>query len=81
VNLTIGIRSSSHVTLARKEADQNFEKLDIGIVDPPGKCQTDFGWEAWHIASFTRNKLLSATMGAAKLLLAYVIRNDIVVGD
>jgi hypothetical protein len=31
-------------TLARKEADQNFEKLDIDMVDP-GKCQTDFGWD------------------------------------
>jgi hypothetical protein len=60
-------------TLARKEADQNFEKLDIDIVDP-GKCQTDFGWDAWQIA-FT-NKL-SASMGAAKVPLAYVIRNDI----
>jgi hypothetical protein len=36
-------------TLARKEADQNFEKIDIDIVDP-GKCQTDFGWDAWQIA-------------------------------
>jgi hypothetical protein len=60
-------------TLARKEADQNFEKLDIDIVDP-GKCQTDFGWDTWQIA-FT-NKL-SATMGAAKVPLAYVIRTDI----
>jgi hypothetical protein len=55
-----------HATLARKEADQNFEKLDINIVDP-GKCQTDFGWDAWQIA-FT-NKL-SVTMGAAKVPLA-----------
>jgi hypothetical protein len=60
-------------TLARKEADQNFEKLDINIVDP-SKCQTNFGWDAWQIV-FT-NKL-SATMGAAKVPLAYVICNDI----
>ena len=58
--------------LARKEADQNFEKLDIDIVDP-GKCQTDFGWDAWQSA-FT-NKL-SATMGAANVPLAFVIRKN-----
>ena len=32
--------------LACKEADHNFERIDIDIVDP-GKCQTDFGWDAW----------------------------------
>jgi hypothetical protein len=66
LSLTLGTRRNSIATLARKEADQNFEKLDIDIVDP-GKCQTDFGWDAWQIA-FT-NKL-SVTMGAAKVPLA-----------
>ena len=59
--------------LARKEADQNFEKLDINIVDS-GKRQTDFGWDVWQIV-FT-NKV-SATMGVAKVPLAYVVCNDI----
>ena len=60
-------------TLARKEADHNFEKIDIDIVDP-GKCQTDFGWDAWQIAFMNK---LSATMGAAKVPLAYVVRAEI----
>jgi hypothetical protein len=60
-------------TLARKEAELNFEKIDIDIVDP-GKCQTDFGWDAWQIAFMNK---LNATMGAAKVPLAYVVRAEI----
>ena len=60
-------------TLARKEAEHNFEKIDIDIVDP-GKCQTDFGWDAWQIAFMNK---LNATMGAAKVPLAYVVRAEI----
>ena len=61
-------------TIQRKEAKQNFEKIDIDIIDP-GKCQTDLGWDAWQIAFV--NKLNAATMGAAKVPVAYVIRVDI----
>ena len=32
-------------TLARKEADHNFERIDIDIVNS-SKYQTDFGWDA-----------------------------------
>jgi hypothetical protein len=60
-------------TLARKEAEHNFEKIDIDIVDP-GKCQTDFGWDAWQIAFMNK---LNATMGAAKVPLAYVVCAEI----
>jgi hypothetical protein len=60
-------------TLARKEADHNFEKIDIDIVDP-GKCQTDFGWDAWQIAFMNK---LNATMRAAKVPLAYVVCPEI----
>ena len=60
-------------TLARKEAEHNFEKVDIDIVDP-GKCQTDFGWDAWQIAFMNK---LNATMGAAKVPLAYIVRAEI----
>ena len=56
----------------RKEADINFEKIDVDLIDP-GKCQTDFGWDAWQIAFMNK---LSATMGAAKVPLAYVVRQD-----
>ena len=59
-------------TLARKEADHNFERIDIDIVDP-GKCQTDFGWDAWQIAFVNK---LSATLGAAKVPLVYVVRDE-----
>jgi hypothetical protein len=33
-------------TMQRKEAEQNFEKVDVDIIDP-GKCQVDAGWDAW----------------------------------
>jgi hypothetical protein len=56
-----------------KEASVNFDKIDIDLIDP-GKCQTDFGWDAWQIAFLNK---LSATMGAAKAPLSYVVRPDI----
>ncbi|KAI2489217.1 hypothetical protein MHU86_25377 [Fragilaria crotonensis] len=59
--------------LARKEAQANYEKVDVDIIDP-GKCQTDFGWDAWQIGF--RNKL-SATLGAAKVPLVYVVRPEV----
>jgi hypothetical protein len=36
-------------TMQRKEADQNFEKVDVDIINP-GKCQVDTGWDTWQIA-------------------------------
>jgi hypothetical protein len=60
-------------TLAHKEADHNSKKIDIDIVDP-GKCQTDFGWDAWQIV-FMNN--LNPTMGAAKVPLMYVVCAEI----
>ena len=59
--------------LQRKEAEQNFEKIDVDLIDP-GKCQTDFGWDAWQIAFVNK---LSATLGAAKVPIVYVVRQDI----
>jgi hypothetical protein len=56
-----------------KEASVNFDKIDVDLIDP-GKCQTDFGWDAWQIAFLNK---LSATMGAAKAPLSYVVRPDI----
>lgn len=59
--------------LQRKEAEMNFEKVDIDLIDP-GKCQTDFGWDAWQIAFINK---LSATPGAAKVPIVYVVRPDV----
>ena len=56
-------------TMQRKEADQNFEKVDVDVIDP-GKCQVDAGWDAWQIAFVNK---LSVTTGAAKVPIAYVI--------
>ena len=56
-----------------KEADLNFDKVDVDLIGP-GKCQTNFGWDAWQIA-FT-NKL-RATMGAAKVPVVYIVHPDI----
>ncbi len=60
-------------TLQRKESEHNFEKIDVDLIDP-GKCQTDFGWDAWQIAFVNK---LSATLGAAKVPVVYVVREDI----
>ena len=65
-----------NLTMLRKESEQNFEKIDVDIIDP-GKCQTDFGWDAWQIAFVNK---LSATSGAAKVPLVYVVRGDVEAG-
>lgn len=59
-------------TIARKEAEHNFEKVDVAIVDP-GKCRTDVGWDSWQIGFMNK---LSSTLGTAKVPLAYVVRDD-----
>ena len=59
-------------TIARKEAEHNFEKVDVAIVDP-GKCRTDVGWDSWQIGFMNK---LSSTLGTAKVPLAYVVRED-----
>lgn len=60
--------------MQRKGAEHNFEKIDMDLIDP-GKCQTDFGWDAWQVA-FVSNKL-SVTMGAAKVPIIYVVCQDV----
>jgi hypothetical protein len=60
-------------TIQRKEAEHNFEKVDVDLIDP-GRCQTDAGWDAWQIAFMNK---LSATMGVAKVPVAYVVRTDV----
>jgi hypothetical protein len=60
-------------TIQRKEAEHNFEKVDVDWIDP-GRCQTDAGWDAWQIASMNK---LSATMRAAKVPVVYVVRTDV----
>jgi len=49
-------------SMARKESEKNFEKVDIDMIDP-GKCVTDHGWDAWQIGFVNK---LSATIGAAR---------------
>jgi hypothetical protein len=56
-----------------KEASANFDKIDVDLIDP-GKCQTNFVWDAWQIAFLNK---LSATMGAAKVPLSYVVRPNV----
>ena len=57
----------------RKESEYNYGKIDIDLIDP-GKCQTDFAWDNWQIAFVNK---LSATMGAAKFPIDYVVRPDV----
>ena len=45
----------------------------MDLIDP-GKCQTDFGWDTWQIAFINK---LSATMGVAKVPVAYIVRNEL----
>ena len=59
--------------IQRKKAEQNFEKIDVDLIDP-GKCQTDFGWDTWRIAFMNK---LNATLGAAKVPVAYVVLTDV----
>ncbi|KAI2498698.1 hypothetical protein MHU86_15765 [Fragilaria crotonensis] len=57
----------------RKESEYNYGKIDIDLIEP-GKCQTDFAWDNWQIAFVNK---LSATMGAAKFPIDYVVRPEI----
>ena len=57
----------------RKEAEQNYGKIDVDIIDP-GKCQTNHGWDNWQIAFVNK---LNATMGAASVPVKYVVRPDV----
>ncbi|KAI2498916.1 hypothetical protein MHU86_15544 [Fragilaria crotonensis] len=56
--------------MERKESELNYGKIDVDIIDP-GKCQTDAGWDNWQIAFVNK---LSATLGAAKVPIDYVVR-------
>jgi hypothetical protein len=58
--------------MERKEAEHNFDKIDVASIDP-GKCRTDHGWDNWQIAF--ENKL-NATLGAARVPIDYVVRED-----
>ncbi len=60
-------------TIQRKEAEQNFEKVDVDLINP-GRYQTDAGWDAWQIAIMNK---LSATMGAAMVPVVYVVRTNV----
>lgn len=60
-------------TMQRKEAEHNFANIDVDLIDP-GKCQTDIGWDAWQIAFLNK---LNATMGAAKVPVAYIVRDNV----
>lgn len=62
-----------NAAMERKESEFNYGKIDVDIVDP-GKCQTDVGWDNWQIAFVNK---LSATLGAAKVPIDYVVRPDI----
>jgi hypothetical protein len=59
-----------NAAIARKESDQNFDKVDIDIIDP-GKCQTDTGWDNWQVGFVNK---LSTIMGAAKVPVDYIVR-------
>jgi hypothetical protein len=55
--------------MARKESNNNHDKVDINITDPC-KYQTDACWNNWQIGFVNK---LSATMGAAKVLIDYIV--------
>ena len=55
--------------MARKESNNNHDKVDINITDPC-KYQTDACWDNWQIGFVNK---LSATMGAAKVLIDYIV--------
>ena len=61
-----------NAAMERKEAEHNYGKVEIDIVDP-GKCQTDFGWDNWQLAFVNK---LNATMGAAKVPVDYIVRPE-----
>ena len=49
VDIDMWTEDELFTAMQRNEAEHNFEKVDADIIDP-GKCQTDAGWDAWHIA-------------------------------
>ena len=59
-------------SMERKEAEHNFDKINVVLIDP-GKCRTDHGWDNWQIAF--KNKL-NTTLGAARVPVDYIIRED-----
>ena len=59
--------------MERKEAEYNFSKIDVGIIDP-GKCQTDHGWNNWQIAFANK---LNKTFGAADVPISYIMRPEV----
>jgi hypothetical protein len=59
--------------MARKQSDHNLDKVDVNNVDP-GKCQNDAGWDNWQIGFVNK---LSAIMGAAKVLIDYIVRPEL----
>jgi hypothetical protein len=59
--------------MARKESEQNVDKVDINIIDL-GKCHTDACWDNWQIGFV--NKKLSAIMRAAKVPIDYIVRPE-----
>jgi hypothetical protein len=58
--------------MERKEAEHNYGKIDVGIIDP-GKCRVDHGWNNWQIAFINK---LNATLGAAQFPIDYVVRDE-----
>jgi hypothetical protein len=76
VDIDMWTEDELFTAMQRKEAEHNFEKVDVDIIDP-GKCQTDAGWDACQIAFVNK---LSATSGAAKVLIVYVIRETLRLG-
>ena len=60
-------------SMTRKESEKNFEKIDVDMIDP-GKCMTDHQWDSWQIGFLNK---LSATLGAAKTPISYIVRNDV----
>jgi hypothetical protein len=61
-----------NAAMIRKEAEQNYGKIDVDITDP-GKCQTDHGWDNWQLAFVNK---LNRTLGAARVPIDCVVRPE-----
>jgi hypothetical protein len=59
--------------MARKETDNNFDKVYFNNIDP-GKCQTDHAGWCWQIGFVNK---LSAIIGAAKVPIDYIVRPEL----
>jgi hypothetical protein len=59
-------------TIQHNEAEHNFEKLEVDLIDP-GRCQqTDAGcWDVWQIAFMNKPSVINK--GAAKVPVAYAV--------